>query len=169
MGPLDAAALYRAHAPFVAGFLARMGARRDEMDDLLQEVFMVVHRRGGYVPGPARPTTWLAEIALRVQANARRARARREPSSDRASELATAATPETSLESTRRRDRMQRCLDVLDYEHRAVLILFELEGEGCAEIARALEVPVGTVYSRLHAARRKVRAAWDAAEKEVSR
>jgi RNA polymerase sigma-70 factor (ECF subfamily) len=45
----------------------------------------------------------------------------------------------------------------MDAGHRAVFILFELEGESCESIAAGLEVPIGTVYSRLHAARRAFR------------
>lgn len=168
--PIDAEALYRAHAPFVAGFLVRLGARRADMDDLLQEVFLVAHRRGGYAPGPARPTTWLAEIAFRVLANARRARARRaarEPLAlDESSVPSHGATPEQSIESARAIERVQRCLETLDDDHRVVLVLHELYGEGCAEIAAALGIPVGTVHSRLHHARRKFHAAWARATAE---
>lgn len=161
---LDAEELFRAHAKWVAGFLARLGARRDEMDDLLQEVFLVAHRRGGFVPGPAKPTTWLAEIAFRVLSGARRARARRPlAASDHLEDEASPARgPDGELEAVERRARVQRCLGELDDEHRAVLVLYELYGESCAAIASALEVPVGTVHSRLHYARSKFRSAWDA-------
>src|SRR5262249_31749926 len=71
---LDAGTLFRRHGAFVAAFLLRLGIDRAELDDAVQEVFMTVHRRGGYRPGPARPTTWLAEIALRVLSNRRRTR-----------------------------------------------------------------------------------------------
>lgn len=160
-GRLDAAALFRAHAPFVASFLARMGAPGDEMDDLLQEVFLVAHRRGGYVPGAARPSTWLAEIAIRVGANARRARQRRDrPEQDHIEGLPGSDGPEQALAQQQRRALIQRCLGRLDDEHRAVLILHELNDEPCAEIAAALGVPVGTVHSRLHTARKQFQKAW---------
>ncbi|HEY5955121.1 MAG TPA: sigma factor-like helix-turn-helix DNA-binding protein, partial [Polyangiaceae bacterium] len=58
------------------------------------------------------------------------------------------------LESARRaRMRLARLLDELTDEHRVVLVMFEIEGLSCPEIAGELDVPVGTVYSRLHAAR----------------
>ena len=69
---LDAAKLFREHANFVANFVVRLGMRREEVDDIVQEVFLVAHRRGGFIPGAARPTTWLAEIALRVTSATRR-------------------------------------------------------------------------------------------------
>src|SRR5258708_35243298 len=54
---IGAEALFRAHASFVAGFLVRLGVRPADLDDLMQEVFVVAHRRGGLQPGPARPPT----------------------------------------------------------------------------------------------------------------
>jgi RNA polymerase sigma-70 factor (ECF subfamily) len=45
-------------------------------------------------------------------------------------------------------------LDALDLDKRAVFVMFEIEGMGCEEIASVLGIPVGTVYSRLHVARR---------------
>jgi len=68
--------LFRAHAPFIAKFLARLGVPPGDVDDLVQEVFLVVHRRG-FVLGDAKPTTYLASIAHRVASTARRTRARR--------------------------------------------------------------------------------------------
>lgn len=159
---VGAADLFRAHAGFVAGFLTKMGASAVDVDDLTQEVFLVAHRRGGYEHGPARPTTWLAEIALRVLATHRRGR-RRKPSST-GIELdgieGHDAGPDDVVEARRALSRVALCLDGLDEQHRAVFVLFELEGEPCASIAAALDVPVGTVYSRLHNARRKFLEAW---------
>lgn len=155
--------LYRAHAGFVAGFLSRMGAGTVDVEDLTQEVFLVAHRRGGYVEGPARPTTWLAEIALRVLSTHRRTRRRKPetPSTDALEGLRSDASgTDDRVASMRALERVQQCLEGLDDEHRAVFVLFELEGEPCGAIAAALDVPVGTVYSRLHHARKKFLDAW---------
>ena len=161
---LGAEALFRRHAGFVAGFLARLGLHALEIEDAVQEVFLVAHRRGGYVEGPARPTTWLAEIALRVaQARRRAARRRREgPGDVDAGETAVApGGPFEAVEHAEACARVERALDALDLEHRAVFVLFELDGEPCDAIAASLQVPVGTVYSRLHTARRRFREAYE--------
>lgn len=166
---LDAAALYRAHARFVATFLARLGAPGAELDDLVQEVFLTAHRRGGHRAGPARPTTWLAEIALRVFSNARRAR-RRKPAEgdDEAAALVPAADdPFEAAATSESLRRVERALATLDLDHRAVFVLFELEGESCEDIAAGLGVPVGTVYSRLHNARRRFQKAYERAQSET--
>jgi RNA polymerase sigma-70 factor (ECF subfamily) len=153
---VDAGTLFRHHAAFVAGFLVRLGAERAELDDIVQEVFMIAHRRGGYRPGPARPTTWLADIALRVLSNRRRSKRRARVHAD-ASVVEAAADPLPSLqrqsEGRESLRRVQAALDRLDEDKRAVFVLFEIEGETCESIAAGLEVPIGTVYSRLHAAR----------------
>lgn len=161
---LDAGELFRRHASFVANFLARLGVDRAELDDVVQEVFMVAHRRGGFCPGPARPTTWLADIALKVNANRVRKR-RRAPvrAQDDAVERAAddRVSPAEAVDHRRSIDRVQQALDALDPDRRAVLVLFELEGESCESIAAGLGIPVGTVYSRLHTARRKFRKAHE--------
>jgi RNA polymerase sigma-70 factor (ECF subfamily) len=155
---LDAEALYRAHADFVARFLLRLGAHGQDIPDLLQEVFLVAHRRGGFTVGPAKPTTWLAEIAFRVASDRRKKTRRRLEDADQDSiALApgSSASPGDTAEARQALDRVQQALDQLSVDKRAVFVLFELEGESCDAIARGLGIPVGTVYSRLHAARRE--------------
>lgn len=153
--------LYRAHARFVAGLLTKLGARREDVEDVVQEVFLIAHRRGGFVPGAAKPTTWLGEIAVRVWSNWRRSQRRKplEPAGDLASE-AGGSDPERAASAQRALSRVQRCLEALDLEHRTVFVLFELEGQSGADIAAALGVPVGTVHRRLHTARKRFRESY---------
>jgi RNA polymerase sigma-70 factor (ECF subfamily) len=163
MKTLDGGDLFRAHAAFVANFLVRLGVLHQELDDAVQEVFLIAHRRGGYVEGPARPTTWLAEIALRVASGVRRDRRRRLPDGP-GEERDAGTTPFEALAAAEALGHVQRALDALPLEHRAVFILFEIEGESCASIARGLDIPIGTVYSRLHTARRDFQRAYDRLE-----
>lgn len=172
---LDADALYRAHAQFVARFLMRIGASGEDVADLVQEVFLVAHRRGGFTMGRAKPTTWLAEIAFRVASDRRKkARRRLEDSNAEVVALAPAvaasASPSKKAEARQALARVQRVLDTLTPEKRAVFVLYELEGQACDAIAAALDVPVGTVYSRLHSARRefsKAHAALEGSDPQV--
>jgi len=154
---MDVEALFRAHAGFVAGFLARLGVPQADVDDRVQEVFLVAHRKGGYTPGQGHPRTWLGAIAVRVASTARRTVARRrEDSGDVLSGwTAPQASPAEVVEQRRSLERVQSALDSLDVDHRAVFVLYELEGQSCESIADAFGVPVGTVYSRLHNARRR--------------
>jgi RNA polymerase sigma-70 factor (ECF subfamily) len=157
----DIAALFRRHAPFVARFFARLGVRaQGDIDDLVQEVFLVAHRRGGYQPGPATATTWLAEIAVRVLSEARRKR-RRHPADLDEGGLDAAEAPQAGpYEAAVQAQGLTRLLEILegfDLGHRAVFILFEMEGRSCESIAAAFSIPIGTVYSRLNTVREKLR------------
>jgi RNA polymerase sigma-70 factor (ECF subfamily) len=157
-GRIDAATLFRAHASFVAAFLRRLGVLQSELDDLVQEVFLVAHRKGGYVPGAGQPRTWLAAIAFRVASSGRRSQARRRETYDEtvlAQLGSSAADPADALEARRSLLRVQQALEALDLEHRAAFVLYEIEGEACSAIAVGFGIPVGTVYSRLHHARRR--------------
>ncbi len=159
---LDAAELFRRHATFVASFLVRLGALRSELDDLVQDVFLVAHRRGGFSPGPARATTWLAQIALRVHSSHRRKTRRRpeQPDTARVDQELGRGDPGQKAQTQQALARVQQALEQLDEDKRAIFILFELQGESCEAIAAGLGIPVGTVYSRLHHARKRFRQAY---------
>jgi RNA polymerase sigma-70 factor (ECF subfamily) len=159
--PIDAETLYRAHAAFVASFLRHMGAHESDLDDFLQDVFVIAHRKGGYQPGPAAPRTWLASLAFRVVLARRRARARRPESAAPIEALPDdARSPAETIDARRSLERVQAVLEQLSPEHRAVFILYDIEGESCESIAATWDVPVGTIYSRLHHARKRFREAY---------
>jgi RNA polymerase sigma-70 factor (ECF subfamily) len=149
--------IYQANADFVWRSLQRLGIRDPDLDDVLQEVFVVVHQRLHTFDGSAKMTTWLFGICLRVASAYRRRGFRRnetcvadppEPT-DRVS-----VSPEHDLAAAESRRRLDLLLDELELEKRAVFVMFEVDEMPCEEIAQILGVPVGTVYSRLHAARK---------------
>lgn len=156
---MDAEALYRAHATFVAKLLYRMGAREQELEDLVQQVFLVAHNRGGYAIGPAQPTTWLAGIAIRVLSTHRRT-IRRKKLSDPASNIPLDELVDEGVDAHRHAEaresleRVARALDKLSDEQRLVFVLHEIEERSCDALAEELSLPLGTVHSRLFAARR---------------
>ncbi len=168
---VSAETLFRVHGSFVATFLRRLGAGADEIDDIVQDVFVVVHRRGGFVPGAAHPKTWLAEIGLRKLSSARRTARRRRtapvPGEFFAAIPAREACPFEAAASAQGLRRVQRAIDEMDLVPRTVFILFEIEGDSCDSIAAAMRVPVGTVHSRLHAARRSFRNAYTRLDQEA--
>jgi RNA polymerase sigma-70 factor (ECF subfamily) len=162
LAPMNTEALFRAYSAFVARFVVRLGIARHEVEDVVQDVFVIVHRAGGYQPGPARPTTWLAEIAIRVASSRRRSAKRNATNAD--DELDSLRTdapgPLRNAEAHEALERVQAALDGLDMDRRSVFVLYELEGESCDSIAAGLGIPVGTVYSRLHNARRQFMQAY---------
>ena len=166
---ISAETLFQAHAQFVASFLHRFGTPLSDVDDLVQEVFIVAHRKGGYVRGPAQPRTWLAAIAVRIVQSDRRSRTRRARNTGRtlddSPELANSGLdPHQQLEARRALERLQQALEGLPDEQRAAFMLYEIEGESCESIAAQWQVPIGTVYSRLHLARRRVSEAYAAVD-----
>lgn len=147
-------AVYEQHRDFVWRTLQRLGAH-GAIDDLFQEVFIVVHQRLHSYEGAGTLSSWLYGICVRVvSAHRRRAHVRREsPSATLGDELVGGPSPEGQAESNEARATVHHILDQLDPEKRAVLVMFELEQLSCQDIAAQLGVPLGTVYSRLHAAR----------------
>src|SRR5690348_12617436 len=157
-GHLSSADLYRQYARFVASFLLRMGVSRSDLDDVMQEVFLVAHRLGGYTPGPAKPTTYLASIAVRAATTHRRKHKVRSFVRPNDELVAGAAgevqNPEGAFEAQRRMRLLQDALDRLDDDKRAVFVMAEIHGETVVSIAAGLGIPVDTAYSRLRAARK---------------
>ncbi|GEM_PF-412226 len=165
----SAEALFREHGKYVARLLWRMGLADEDIDDGVQDVFMVAHRRGGFVAGVAKPTTWLAEIAVRV-ARARRRRIsfrRTEPQEAAIAALvAPGPNPDEAAAHAQSLARVQQALNSLDVDRRAVFVLADILGESCEDIARSLGIAVGTVYSRLSRARDKFRKAYERLNRE---
>jgi RNA polymerase sigma-70 factor (ECF subfamily) len=157
--------LFRAHADFVWRTLHRMGVEPADLPDLLQEVFVVVHRKVGMFDPRSRATTWLFAIAARVASNHRRAaRHRIETLVAELPERRSKDDPETITQQKRTKDKLLEALSVLSPAQRAVLVMFEVEGMSGDEIARELGIPVGTVHSRLHHAKRRVLAEFGESE-----
>jgi RNA polymerase sigma-70 factor (ECF subfamily) len=166
-GHLTTEELFRQHAGFVARFLARLGVPSEQLEDALQEVFLVAHRNGGYRPGIAKPTSYLASIAIRAAAQHRR---RQGVARQRHSEAAVEQLPgeledpARALQVQQDLQRLQRALEQLPEDLRTTLVLVELEGESCVSVAAGLGCPVGTIYWRLHRARKELQSALRVAE-----
>lgn len=161
-GHLSTEELFRKHAGFVARFLARLGVPPDHAEDALQEVFLVVHRHGGYRPGIAKPTSYLASIAIRAAAQHRRRQAVASTRSSEASvELIASESgdPAHALQAHEDIERFQVALQRLPEDLRTTLLLVEVEGESCISVAAGLGCPVGTIYWRLHQARKRLQSA----------
>jgi len=164
---IDSATLFRQHAGFVARFLTRLGVAPGDLDDVLQEVFLVVHAHGGYVAGPAKPTSYLGAIATRAASSYRR---RRSSSQLRASSLlpdeltSRELDPVETLQQGQSARALERALASLDPVLCATLLLVDQEGESCTAVAASMGSAVGTVYWRLHKARKLLRSALTAFE-----
>ncbi len=142
---------------FVARVLRNAGTPAAEIDDAVQRTFIVAARRfADVIPGSERG--FLLRIALNEAAHARRSAARRrEVPASELPERADLSTPELLTSLKRQRRALERILDRLEPELRTVFVLFEIEELTMAQIAGALEIPAGTVASRLRRAREQFR------------
>jgi RNA polymerase sigma-70 factor (ECF subfamily) len=157
--PLDLLTVHATHADLVWCSLQRLGVRPADLEDMFQEVFIVVHRRLHTFDGSSQLSTWLFGICLRIAAAyRRRASFRRETPTDVMPEPEGTPVSEGADEviaASEARLALERVLDAMDLEKRAVLVMFEIDELPSSEIAALLGVPVGTVWSRLHAARKQ--------------
>lgn len=140
--------------------LQRLGVRPADLEDVFQEVFLVVHKRLHTFDGTSALTTWLFGVCLRVAAaHRRKAWFRREVPADDSIEDAREAPaserPDEALAARQARALVRQVLDRMDIDKRAVFVMFELDQLPSEEIATILGVPIGTVWSRLHAARKQ--------------
>jgi len=150
----EARELITSHFRVVWRALRRFGVPPALLDDAAQQVFATLVSKRSLI-GPGKERAFVLGIAFRVAANLRRSQARRQELALDDAELYAHPdpNPEELLELKRRRALLDVVLDSLSEEQRAVFVLFELEGCSTSEIAEALELPMGTVASRLRRAR----------------
>ena len=154
--------VYDAHLPFVWRSLRRLGVSESDAADAAQEVFLVIHRKLPMFEGRAKITTWIFRICMRVVSDrSRRAHVKREVYTE-------SGMPENADPSDGPAQVLERLEDVqlfdaalarMEIDQRAVFSLFELEGLTGDQVADTLGIPLGTVYSRLRAARESFRKA----------
>ena len=151
-------AIFRAHAPYVWRCLRRMGVDPGDVDDVLQEVFLVVHRRLGDYDGRASMKAWIYGICIKKASDHRKLahKKRERVTADLPEGTSLEGGPEASVAGRRALARLDRALSELADDKRAAFVLYEIEGLGVAEVAAATGVPLQTAYSRLGAARKHV-------------
>lgn len=154
-------ALYQAQLPYVLQTLRRLGIAERDVPDLAHDVFVVAYRKLAEIDRtrPMRP--WLFGVAYRRALDHKRRAyvSREELPGDALEGSSSAPSAEALVREGEARALVRGCLDRLPDEQRAVLVLHDVEGHTIPEIARILEAPLNTLYSRL----RLARAAFNAA------
>jgi RNA polymerase sigma-70 factor (ECF subfamily) len=155
---LDLAAIYAAHFVDVSRWVRALGANDGDAEDVAQEVFMILRRKLGTFDG-RNLRGFLYRIAQRTARDHRRSAWYRTWTSNRIpvewNTLATdVPTGLEAVEELHRRRTLRRVLARMSEKRRTALILFEIEGYSGEEIARIQSVPVRTVWTRLHHARK---------------
>jgi RNA polymerase sigma-70 factor (ECF subfamily) len=150
--------VYGEHVAFVWRTLRTFGVAESGIEDAVQDVFVVVHRRLPEWEGRAAMTTWLFAIARRVASTHRRKRG-----NDRTEELvdepAGGADTFAAMSRAQAVAKVMAILDEMDEDKRTVFALVELEQMSVPEVARMLDLNLNTAYSRLRLARQAFEAA----------
>lgn len=148
--------LFLAHGRFVRSLVARLAGPGIDPKDLSQEVFLTAWRRLPALRPDASPRAFLASIAVKVAAGARRrARVHRFLGLDDDLHPADPQTPESIFAQAEASRRVYAALTHLSDKKRTVFVLYELQGLTGEEIAQAVGCPLKTVWSRLAHARRE--------------
>ena len=166
--PAAFARLVALHESMVFNLAARLLGEGEEARDVAQEVFLQVYRTLGRFEGRSSVKTWIYRIVVNQCHNRRRfwhrrGRDREEVLDERLPAARSPgagewqASPYEQARSHERARRVQRALAGLRFEQRSVIVLREIEGLTCEEVAAALGIPEGTVKSRLSRAREALR------------
>ncbi len=159
--------LYDEHFDFVWRTARRLGVPEPEADDVVQDAFLVLHRRTADYDGRTPVKRWLLGIVVRVVSDHRRRHRRKDaPCIPHAADsdgnvLLASQTPPPSAEAEQAEQvrLLELLLAELDKDKREVLVLAELEEMTVPEIAEILGANVNTIYARLRAARKDFEAA----------
>jgi len=143
----------------------RLVENPEDARDVVQDAFLSAYQSLGSFKGEAQFFTWLYRIAINTAITLKRKQrvvlALKTGKSDSASseplDQSEFSRPEHAMESAEQNQRIQTALNRLSPEHRTVLILKEIEGQKYEAMAEILQVPIGTVRSRLHRARLELR------------
>lgn len=151
-------ALYDELSPMAFRMARRLGVPDEALDDVVQEIFVVVHRRLPEFAERSSPKTWVTGIALRVvqgfRRGARRRLSRLEPTAEVDEYPVHAHGPEVEAERGEAVAFLRAFLDQLDDDKRTAFVLCELEQLTAPEIAEVTGANLNTVYARIRAARR---------------
>lgn len=150
--------LFARHRADVTRLVQRMMSGRPDVEDIVQEVFLQVHKSLRDFRGDAKFSTWLHRVTVNVVLMARRSAKSRPVFAAEPPEDVIDAEPWPD-EDAARRERMrafQRCIDKLTDKKRTVFVLHELEGMAAADIAEVVDAPVLTVRTRLFYARKEL-------------
>jgi RNA polymerase sigma-70 factor, ECF subfamily len=162
-GDIDAfEILVRRHEKTIFNLVYRMLGDYDDAAETSQEAFLSAYRAIGQFRGEANFSTWLYRIALNHATTRRKSAALRQKRfvaiDDTDMIDNTQLGPAETFEKKELRERVQRALNDLEPEDATVILLRDLQDVPYEDVARVLQIPVGTVKSRLHRARQALKA-----------
>lgn len=156
--------LFERHEPLLRRYFGRLGLAPGDVDDVIQAVFLEVVRAADRYQASHSVKSWLCGIATIMARRHRRSLARWAARVTAWAGVETQediATPFELIEHDQAARILQRAIAGLSAKKREVFVLVTLEGLSGEEAARALGIPLKTVWTRLHYARRELRAALE--------
>ncbi len=163
-GNVDIGRLFDEHGTYLLRVLHRLTGSAESAEDLGQEVFFTAYRRRDRLQSEKNIRTWLYRVAVNHVRHHRRSHARWFAFLGRYKpyrELRPTPRLDEDLARVQRAEFIQECVTELPPKQREVFVLYELEELEGREIARILDIPVNTVWSRLRLARTRFRKVWD--------
>jgi RNA polymerase sigma factor (sigma-70 family) len=157
--------LFDRHHRAMYRFLARLtGANHADLDDLVQATFVQVAHSASRFDGRAMVRTWLFGIAVNVarrhvRGNVRRRKVITDVADERPSRIPGRDRPDENAENRELLLRLEHAIDELPLKLREVFVACEVEDLPGADVARLLSIPEGTLWRRLHEARKAIRVA----------
>jgi len=153
--------LVRRHEKTIFNLVYRMLGDYDDAAEVSQEVFLSAYRAIGQFRGDANFSTWLYRIALNHATTRRRSISSRQQKTVPIDDMEPLSDPELgpaeTFERKEIRERVQLALNKLEPDDATMILLRDLQDISYDEVARVLEIPVGTVKSRLHRARQALK------------
>ncbi len=155
--------LYDRHSQSIRRFLAQVTANAEDVDDLTHAAFLAAAEIAGRYDGRPSCRPWLIGIAAQMLRRRKRMFGRfRVFLSSLGGAQPASTDPARGFQE---RTDVGRALLALSEAKRVTFLMAEVEGLTCPEIAAALQIPLGTVWTRLHAARRELRQALESSER----
>lgn len=163
--------LVRLYQDRVHNVCFRLLGDHGEAEDVAQDVFVTLYKKIGSFREASRLTTWIYRIATNQALNRLKYLARRHHQRSRSLDvleferprrLSTFPRPDQVLDASRLETYLQEALERLDPDQRAVIILRDIEGLSYEEVAQITQLNLGTLKSRLHRGRARLKSALDA-------
>jgi len=146
------------HKDLVFGLISRSSVERSRVEDLAQEVFLKIYRGLPYFRGDARLTTWIFRIVVNLLAQeTSKARASKEVALDPARPSHEPRSHDRSSSDLELRDRLEKAMARLPANYRLLIAGHYLNDVKYEDLAEALDIPVGTVKTHLHRAKKQLR------------
>ena len=158
---VTATEMFREHGRYAFRLLRRLGVHEADVDDVLQEVFVVVHRKLSEFDPTRSRRAWVYGICVRLAASHRRTRRNRRelPVEQESEPMDDAATPLELVEARKKLAFLDSMLAELPDPKREVFVLHVIEELPMHEVAEALGCPLHTAYTRFYAAKKLFEAA----------